>query len=254
MRRPLRLRLRLRPAVVAASVAVASLLPACSSIDSEDIDTDAIQADVAVRVRNDGTASDVTATLSAGAFTFIDLGGDDRLVARAADTSVELQESDLLGAVRYDGVLDGVAAVDTEVTVAFERTAFAAAPASTVTLPARVALAAPAAGTAFSRANDDLVVTLAAADATDGARVAWSGDCIEAGGLDLPAGQAEVTIARGTLTKAAPTPDADAPAVPDSCALTLTVERVRTGVLDGAFGGGQIRALTSDKRDLTTNP
>jgi hypothetical protein len=239
---------------VVASVPVFAALPACSSIESEDIDTDAIQADIAVRVRNDGTASDVTATLSAGAFTFIDLGGDDRLVARAADRSVPLQESDLLGAVRYDGVLDGVAAVDTAVTVAFERTAFAAAPSSTVTLPASVALTAPQAGAGFSRADDDIVVTLAAADATDGARVAWSGDCIEAGGLDLPAGQAEVTIARGTLTKPAPAPDADAPAIPDSCALTLTVERVRTGVLDGAFGGGRIRAVTSDKRDLTTNP
>jgi hypothetical protein len=252
------LRSLLRASAVRFVVAAAALSPvsatfACSSIDSEDIDTDAITASIDVRVRNDGTASDVTATLSAGTFTFIDLGGDDRLVARAGEVDVELQQNDLLGAVSYGATLDGVVAVDTEVTVAFERTAFAAAPATTVTLPALLTLAAPAAGTAFSRADDDIVVTLAEASATDGVRVSWSGDCVESDGLDVPAGQAEVTIAKGSIVKRAASNDADGP-VADSCALTIRAERARQGVLDSGYAGGQIRALTADSRDLTTNP
>lgn len=249
MRRPLP-----RALAFAASFAAAvPALTACSNIESEDIDTDAITADITVRVRKDGSASDVTATLSAGAFTFIDLGSGDRLVARADETTAELQEKNVLGAISYEGALAGVAAAGTEVTVAFERTTFASAPGSSVDLPAPVAIGGPAAGTSFSRANDDIVVTLTPDSSVDGVRVSWSGDCIEADSFDVPAGQTELKIDKGIIQKAEPADD-NAQPVADSCPMKLTVERAIVGVLDGGFEAGSIRAVTSDSRDLTTNP
>jgi hypothetical protein len=116
-------------------------------------------------------------------------------------------------------VLDGVAAADAAVVVAFERTAFAAAPDSSGSQPAPVALQAPAASAAFSRENDDIIVTLAPSASDDGVRVSWSGDCVQGDGLDVPAGQTEVTIAKGTIQKLPDPPDADGQPTPDPCTL-----------------------------------
>lgn len=242
----------------AASAVVASTLafaPACSSINSEDIDTDAINAEITIRPRADGSATDVGVTLSAGALTFVDLTGDDELVASSGDKAVTLGKNQVLGALAYEGALDGVGAAGDEVTVAFNRTAFASAPESKVTLPAPVALTAPAASTSFSRADDEIVVTIADDGSTDPVRLSWSGDCVVGDGLDIPAGQATATIARGTIQKAEPSQsDADAQPVADTCTLRLSVVRSVEGILDDALGGGRITATTADGRDVTTTP
>jgi hypothetical protein len=247
---------RARPGASAALV-VAGLagLSACSSIDSDDIDTDAITADITVRPRADGSATEVAATLSAGALTFIDLQAGDRLVASSGDAQVELSASDVLGAVSYAATLDGVGAAGATVTVAFEREAFTSAPSSTVVLPAPVSITAPDAAASFSRAEDDLVVALAAVASDDPVRVSWSGECVVADGIDVPAGQASVTLAKGTIQKAEPSSsDADAAPIADSCSLRIVAERTVQGVLDPAYEGGRISAATSDSREVTTTP
>jgi hypothetical protein len=255
--------LRSLPVVAAGALAVCGVFTstACSSIDSEDIDTDALTADFSVRPRVDGTATEVGATLSAGALTFVDLIGDDRLVARSGDVEADLVESEVLGALSYAVTLDGVGEPGATVTVGFERTAFASASSSTVTLPVPVSITAPEAATVFSRANDDLVISLADDGSTDGVRVSWTGDCVVEDGVDVPAGQTTVTIARGTIQTADASARGDsgggngaaAPAL-DSCALTVVAERVVEGVLDAGFKGGSITATTSDRRELTSNP
>ena len=238
-----------------AAVAAVVAAPACSSIHSEDIDTDAISADITVHPRKDGSAADVSVTLSAGALTFVDLTGGDALVARSGEREVQLGKNQALGALAYEGTLDGVGASGDEVTVAFERTAFASAPASTVTLPAAVSITAPAAAESFSRAENDVVVTIADDGSTDPVTLSWSGDCVVGGSLDVPAGQTTATIARGTIQKAEPSPsDADAAPIADTCTLHLSVVRSVDGILDDAFSGGHITALTDDGRDVTTTP
>ncbi|MBM4280809.1 MAG: hypothetical protein FJ137_08630 [Deltaproteobacteria bacterium] len=243
--------------VVPAALIVAGLaaLPACSSIDSDDIDTDAITADLTARPRADGSATELAATLAAGALTFIDLQAGDRLVASSGDVQVELSANEVLGVMSYGATLDGVGEVGATVTVAFEREAFASAPSSTVELPAPVSITAPDAGAAFSRAEDDLVIALAGSASDDAVRVSWSGDCVVADGIDVPAGQASVTIARGTLAKAErSSSDADAAPIADSCSLRIVAERTIEGVLDPAYEGGRITAVTSDSREVTTSP
>jgi hypothetical protein len=229
--------------------------PACSSIQSEDIDTDAITAEITVHPRRDGSACDVSATLQAGTLTFVDLTGGDVLVARSGDNEVRLDRNAVLGAVAYEGTLQGVGAAGDEVTVALQRTAFPSAPSSTVTLPAQVSITQPEAATSFSRAESDIVVTLAEDGSTDPVKLSWSGDCVQGGNIDIAGGQTSVTIPRGTLQKAEPSPsDADAEPVADSCTLRLTVVRSVQGILDEAFEDGRISAFTDDSLELTTTP
>lgn len=238
--------------VVVVGVVVA---PACSSVHSEDIDTDAINAEIRAHPRNDGSATDVSVTLSAGALTFVDLTGDDALVARGGEQEVTLGKNQALGALAYEGTLAGVGAAGDEVTVAFERTAFAPAPSSTVTLPAPVSLTAPEATTSFSRETDDIVVAIAEDGSTDPVQLSWSGDCVVAGDLEIPAGQTTATIAHGTIVKSEPSQsEANAAPIADTCALHLSVVRSVDGILDDAFAGGHITAITEDGRDVTTTP
>ncbi len=244
-----------RAVVGALAVGAVVVAPACSSIQSEDIDTDAITADITLHPRADGSATDVTATLSAGALTFVDLTGDDTLVAKSGEHEVTLGKNQALGALSYEGTLDGTGAAGDEVTVAFERTAFASAPSSTVTLPAPVSITVPAASASFSRADADIVVTLAEDGSTDPVQLSWSGDCVVGGTLDVPAGQTTATIAHGTIARAEPSSaDANATPVADTCTLHLSVVRSVDGILDDAFEGGHITARTEDTRDVTTTP
>jgi len=199
----------------------------------------------------------MVASINAGAaLTTVDLDGDDVLSASSGDVTVELDESNLLGVVTYAGSLAGITGAGTEVTVSLARSADKeAAPNSTVTLPIDVDLSAPAAGTAFSRENDDITVEIVTEASDDDLRLSWTGDCVDSGGLDVPSGQASVTIAKGSIVKRAQIDenDPDSQPVPDSCTVTITITRTTIGSLDPALGGGEIRAVSSGSRDITSN-
>ncbi len=241
------------------SVCVLALVAAvagCSSIESGDLETSGMTAIISATVRDDSSATDVVASLGAGALTSVDLDGEDILSASADDVSVELEESNLLGVFTYNGVLEGIAEPGTEVTVSLARSADKTpAPSSTVRLPVAVFLTSPAAGTAFSRENDDIVVEINSGASDDDMRLNWSGDCVKNDGVDVPAGQVSVTINRGTIIKRAQVDenDPDSQPVPDTCTMTLTIERVVEGVLDPAWGGGSITSVSQDSRDVTSN-
>ncbi len=243
--------------IAAASVlALVAVTTACESIESGDLETSGINATISATVRDDGSATDVLASLSAGALTSVDLDGEDKLSASADDVSVDLEESNLLGVFAYAGVLEGVSGPGTEVTVSLARSADKTpAPSSTVRLPVPVSLTAPAASAAFSRENDDIVVDIDSAASDDDMRLSWSGECVKNDGLDVPAGQASVTINKGTITKRdqVDANDPDSEPVPDSCTVTLRIERVIEGVLDPAWGGGRITSVSADSRDITSN-
>jgi hypothetical protein len=242
---------------VAALFLLAAAVTGCSSIESADLETSGINAAIEVRPRADGSATDVTASLTAGALTFVDLDGDDKLVASSGDVSADMEESNLLGAVNYAAVLNGINTPGDVVTVAFERgEGKEPAPSSTVRLPEQVTMTAPEASASFSRENDDIAVTLESNASDDPVRVSWSGECVQEGGLDVPADQATVTINKGTILKReqADGNDPDSQPIPDTCTIKLTASRRVTGTLDAAWGGGGITSVTSSSRDVTSNP
>jgi hypothetical protein len=226
----------------------------CSSIDSSDLETSGINASIeVVRLQNDGGV-DVHASLAAGTLNFVDLEDGDVLSARLGDNTVTLEQSDFLGALSYNGHLDGGAAGDV-VTVALTRAEKDSAPTSTVNLPELIEITAPAASAAFSRADDDIVVTVSGEESDVGARLSWSGDCVVTDGIDVPADQTTVTINRGTIVKREQVDenDPDSQPVPDSCTVTLTVRRTTAGALDAAYKGGSITGVTQSSRDITSN-
>jgi hypothetical protein len=246
---------RQRPAAML--LALAAVVSGCSTIESGDVETSGMTASIEVKAKADGSATDVFASISSGTLTTVDLDGDDQLVASSGDVRVDLEENNLLGVVTYAGSLTGISAPGTDVNVAFNRSADKTpAPTSTVALPVPLDISAPAAGTSFSRANDDIEVVLESDASDDAVTVRWAGDCIDTGSLEVPAGQATVTINKDTIEKRAQA-DANAPdsePVPDTCTITVTAQRRVEGTLDPAWGGGQIVAVSSATRDLSTAP
>lgn len=242
---------------VAALFLLAAAVTGCSSIESGDLETSGINAAIEVRPRADGSATDVSASLTAGALTFVDLDGEDKLVASSGAVSADMEESNLLGAVNYAAVLNGINAPGDIVTVAFVRgEGKDPAPASTVRLPEQVTMTSPEASAAFSRAEDDITVTLESPTSEDPVRLSWSGECVQEGGLDLPADQTSATINKGTILKReqADANDPDSRPVPDTCTISIRASRRVTGTLDTAWGGGTITSVTSSSRDVTSNP
>src|SRR3990172_6227243 len=98
-------------------------LVACTNIDSDDLDTDAMQPTINVRSTEGAAGSSVSVVLHVGdsPTTFVELQGDDTLTATAAEQTVTLEGHELLGVVEYNGNLDTDTAGDV-VTVAFTRT------------------------------------------------------------------------------------------------------------------------------------
>ncbi len=239
-------RTSLAPMLLRALVA-APLLVACTNIDSDDLDTDAMNPTIHVRSTEGDAGSSVSVVLHVGSSptTFVELQGDDTLTASAGEQTVTLEGHELIGLVTYTGNLDTKAAGDV-VTVAFTRTeeGKASAPDSHVTLTDPLALSAPAGGAVASRAAD-LEVAWTTEDSDDQVSVSWSGGCVVEGSRDVTGDAATLTLEAGTIVKREQGENEEEP-VPDACDVTLTVSRGRDGEVDQAFGGGSIRHTFSD--------
>lgn len=240
------------------AVSILSLLAAtvgCSTIDSSDLETSGMIANMEVVRLQSGAGSDIHVSLTAGTLDFVDLEPGDVLKASFGDETVTLDEGEFLGAIAYNGHLSASAKGD-EITVSLERAEKTPAPASSVVLPALIDIAAPAASAAFSRANDDIVVTVNGEESDVGASVTWSGECIKTDSLDIPAGQTSITINKNTIVKKEQVDanDPDSQPVPDNCTITLRVRREVAGTLDPNYKSGSIVAASQVTRDLTSNP
>lgn len=240
--------------LVAGTVA-APLLVACTNIDSDDLDTDAMNPAITVRSTEGDAGSSVSVVLHVGdsPTTFVELQGDDTLTASAGEQTVTLEDHELLGLVTYTGDLDTKTAGDL-VTVAFTRTeeGKASAPDSHVTLTEPLALTAPAGGATSSRAAD-LEIAWTSEDSDDQVRVSWSGGCVVDGSRDVTADAATLTLEGGSIVKREQGENEEEP-VPDDCDVTLTVSRSRDGEVDAAFGGGSIRHTFSDSVTFRSEP
>ena len=224
-----------------------ALLAACGTTDSGSLLTSGMSAFVGARA--DGTGSTtVYAELFDGypeQLIFVKLTSDDQLVAKHGTDSEVMQEEQLLTIVDHTATFP----VDGEgetFTIELDRSVDAGAPMSTATLPAPFTL-----GTTPSTASRaaDLSVTWSPAGTSD--QMTWmvKGDCIQDASGTATGDTGSLVIPASTLQKAAGTN------VPDSCTATLTVSRVRAGVLDPHFGKGGSSTGSQDRTaTFTTMP
>jgi hypothetical protein len=220
---------------------LALALSACTAVDSDNILTSGMYADLGAQARGDGTTT-VTATLYLGSpsnLDFIDLTADDELRASIGDSEKVMSETNILNAVGYDATFQTDAEDDTFV-IDFQRSVDQGAPESVVTLPAQFELEPAAQSVPRAQA-----LTLAWAPASDDL-MRWNatGECIEPAGATINNDTGTDAITANTFRKR------EGATVADSCLVTLTMRRSRVGSVDTHFGEGgtafgeQIRTLT----------
>lgn len=206
----------------------------CAKTDSSDLFTSGIYAAISARASGSGT-TDVYATLyvgDPGNLNFVDLTGDDRLVASFGSQEKVMSETTLLNLVSHHASFTSDNAGD-QFQVAFERTVDDSAPNSIATLPDKYAISAPAASTSVSRAQP-LTISWSPIDATSPIRYQISGDCIDTSAMALTVDSGSVTLPANTLVKKMGT------MVMDSCPVTVTLTRVKAGQLDPNYGKGGV--------------
>jgi hypothetical protein len=213
----------------------------CTRVESDDILTSGISADISARAKGDGTTT-VEATLYLGNplnLNFVDLTADDRLVASNGDQTKVMLEVIILNAVGHSASFQSDAE-DDEFVVNFQRTIDEGAPRSAMTLPAQFAIAAGPAS-ASRAASLDLTWSPGSPD-----QMTWSatGDCIDNVGSVPVDDTGTATIAAGTLKKRT------AAGTVDNCMVTVTMRRFRDGDLDLNYGEGGA-AYAIQERTLT---
>jgi hypothetical protein len=228
---------------LAAAAALALSISACAeSVESDDVLTDGIYADLQAVASEDGMH--VTATLLVGGAdsnTYVRLTGDDSLTATAGDETREMTSRNL-GDYYHYATDFAASTVDTEVVFRFERTIDDGAPDSRCTVPAAIEITGPVDGDAVSRAESDLVITWTPSGEDDTLQLEVEGDCIQGFGTTVDDAAGSHTLPPGTIVSPSDPPEA--------CQATVKLSRQRSGTLDAAFGEGG-RVTCSQRRETT---
>lgn len=218
-------------------------LSACEAVESEDVNTSGLYADLWVIAEGDGASRAVGILRVGGELsnTFVELTGGDKLTAtRDGEDPVEMYEQQLLDARSYraDFADD---TPDLDVTIAFERELDESAPSSVMSLPQPFEVAPIAAQ--YSRLTDDIVLTW---DNTQAEEMAvWvEGPCI----VNYYSTRKPDT---GSWTVSAEDIQANEGAEEENCELEVTLWRSRSGTVDPAYGKGG-KAWGHQTRQLTT--
>ncbi len=231
----------------------ASFLVACADVDSKDIRTSGIYAEIHIRAQD--SSAHVLTRLRTGSALDNDtvlLSAGDQLSASVSGRSVPLYETESQG---YGGVLDNVAG-GSEIIVKLTRMNGIDAPNSRATLPKEFDITAPA-PTATYNAGESITVAWSPSDSSNTVSVSYSLDCREYDEIGIPSGAAygrTYSIAdSGTHTalideilNVVGTQDKLVRGV--SCPMEVAVERTNYGTLDNALTkGGTISA----KREMS---
>lgn len=153
--------------------------------------------------------------------TYVNLEGGDKLVAKAGDESKTLTSTDT-GV--FDVTFSGVEAEE-PISVSLERPADTTAPGNSGTLPPPFDVEKPEAGK--SRKTDDLAVAWAPSGSGDPMDLDFSGSCIYSNDKSV-SDTGAYTVKKGTL-------ESTGGEMPETCDLTLDIQRTRKGVADSAF-------------------
>ncbi len=228
---------------------LAAALAACEQIQSQDIATGGIYADLSA----DGYGSGVTwasAELRAGgdlSNVSVDLGPCDRLTATLAGVErVMSRRDDVLGRVWYQASFPGEPA-GAELRIAFLRSDGGgcsapgpSAPDSAVVLPAPFAVTAPTAGASLRRSASFAVSWTP--PSPDPLWLTVSGPCLWLASFAASPGATGLVVPAGAIQ-----PLADPLA---SCTAQVELVRARDGTVDPAFGEGG-RFLARQTRRVT---
>jgi hypothetical protein len=224
-------------------VGLALVVTGCSTVDSADIRTSGMTADLLVKLPENAVAVDVTASFRVGNLTYVELGSGENVSVSAGGQTEELHRGKFAGATSYTGQL-GVSRG--ELTFALKREGDnTSAPSSTIALPEPVHLSQPFGGAKLSR-RKAVQVTLASGPAQT---LTWSGPCIQTGSLEIEAGRSSATVAAGAILAATP-----ASAGSDTCQVELLLSRHTTGKLDGAFKDGSVVAVAQSTHQVVSAP
>jgi hypothetical protein len=231
-------------------LALLVLITACTKVDSEDILTHGMNAQIEARGDAFGNTT-VTTTLYLGDpinLNFVELSSGDELIATNGANSKPMQESSILNITSYSAQFSTNVA-DEEFEVAFIRTVDNGAPSSTVTIPDPFDIEPYT--NSVSRAAD---MTIAwSAPGSDKMEWSVSGSCIDAAGAALQADTGGALLQAGTIKKRMSTGPNDV--VPESCEATLQLTRSRDGDLDPGYGkGGSITGTQVRTTTFTTSP
>ena len=214
----------------------AALNANCNSVDSDNILTSGMYADIRATSYGTGVTT-VRTTLyleRPSSLDFIELEGDDLLIAYAPDgDSQVMRESQFLGITNYTADFD-IDDSGSEFIVELSRTVDGGAPESRVYLAEQFDLLPPESAT-YSRAEDDIVIDWAPADSGDDVDLEISGSCIETELVAVDGDPGTYQIPAGTLIQP------QGQNVPEACDITVTVTKSAPGELDPSYGfGGQI--------------
>lgn len=220
-------------------------LTGCAKTDSSDLLSSGIYAGITAQAKGDGT-TDVSATLFVGNplnLNFVDLTGDDQLVASHGSQEMVMSETTLLNIVSHHAAFPYDAEGE-QFQVAFDRSVDNGAPSSIATLPAKFTL--DAAPTTSSRAA---ALSLSWSPTASGSTMRWevTGDCIENESQVLTADSGALTIEANRVRKRM------GDGIADQCPMTVTVTRGKVGQLDPGYGkGGTVEGQQVRKVMLTS--
>lgn len=231
-------------------------LTACETVDSGDVSTGGIYAQITVTADGSGQTRVTTQLLTGGwsSGTTVDLEDGDVLLAYHDDETLPLyRNEDILGQVSYDATFQDDAAGG-EYRVAFIRTntgtsdcVGVSAPDSTVTLPAAFAITAPEDEAQASRSDDLDITWSTTGHSGDTISISLQGDCVGGYWTDVPYDAGHYRIDRGSLE-----PYIDGS---DTCRATLTLTREHSGELDPHYGeGGYITSQQVRSIEIRSTP
>lgn len=223
------------------------LFAGCSTVDSSDILTSGIHAELSASSGGEGSTT-VQAVLYLGNpinLNFVQLTGDDQLIASHAGQDKEMAQTTLLNIVSHRASFPTDAEGE-QFTISLQRSVDDGAPDSYATLPAKFTLSGPTAPTSRATA---IALTWAPASSTDPMTWQATGDCIDVASGMITADTGSFSVPADTLHKRMGT------GIADTCVVTIAVSRTRVGVLDPGYGkGGRMVGVQSRTVTVTSNP
>ncbi|HEY3445310.1 MAG TPA: hypothetical protein VGK67_03055 [Myxococcales bacterium] len=225
-------------------------LIACSTKSASEYPTSEMTADLtAIATGNGATTVNATLREPGTLLTFLQLTADDKFIASQGAETKSMGETSLFGMVSYSAAFNKDAA-DTEFGVKLTRTLDSGAPSSSARLPMPFTLGTLAKNE-FSRL-ETILVSWTSDPSADPMSLVVSGECI-AGVTATPGASAtSYTIDANTLKKRTPS-DAD-DKVADTCDVTITLSRKRSGTVDKAFHSGSFTASQERRVSFKTKP
>lgn len=234
------------------------LLAACEQIDSKNVNTDGIYADL--EAASDGEETVIEARLKTGgglSNTFLDLSDGDVLTAYAGAEMSKMDRESQLGVVWYRARFSQIAE-NTPLRIEFTRQGHddaetkcrgESAPNSMVTLPAPFSIGSPAKDDRFSRKDSAIDVQWSPSGTSDSMRWTLSGECIKGMSGNISGDPGRVVIEKGKIEAISEM------RAGETCDVKIKIFRARSGNVDPAYGeGGNFAADQVREIEISSAP